>query len=77
MGMRRERRRWGGQAEAKLAAARALIVEADQRWQGLARFLEQSGLDHNAKLVGRLTHRADRRAKRERYIAEARAARRQ
>jgi hypothetical protein len=56
--------------------ARALIVEADQRWHGLARLLEQSGMDHNAELVGRLAARADRRARRERYIAEARAGRR-
>ena len=55
----------------------ALIVEADQHWHGLARFLEASGMDQNVHLVGRLAHRADRRAKRERYIAEAQAARRQ
>jgi hypothetical protein len=69
MGMRR----WEGQAAAKLAVAQALIVEADQRWHGSARFLEQSGIDHNAELVGRLAHRAERREWRERYIAEARA----
>jgi hypothetical protein len=68
----RRRHESRAQAEAKLALARTLIVEADQRWHGLARFLEQSGMDQNAELVGRLAHRADRRAKRERYIAEAR-----
>jgi hypothetical protein len=57
--------------------ARTLIEEADRRWHGMARFLEQTGMDHNVELVGRLAHRADRRAKRERYIAEARSARRQ
>jgi hypothetical protein len=60
-----------------------LIEEADQRWHGMARFLEQTGMDHNVELVGRLAHRAERlahraerRAKRERYIAEAQADRR-
>jgi hypothetical protein len=73
----RHRQEGRAQTEAKLAMARTLIVEADQRWHGLARFLEHSGMDQNAELVGRLAARADRRAKRERYIAEARAARRQ
>jgi hypothetical protein len=35
MGMRRVRRRWEGQAEAKLAMAWAMIEEADRRWHGL------------------------------------------
>lgn len=70
-----KRRECRARAEAKLAAAKALIVEADQRWHGMAAFLERSGMDRNAELVGRLAHRADRRAKRERYIAEARAGR--
>jgi hypothetical protein len=73
----RHRQESRAQTEAKLAMARTLIVEADQRWHGMARFLEQTGMDHNAELVSRLAHRADRRAKRERYIAEARTARRQ
>jgi hypothetical protein len=46
--------------------------EADQRWHGLARFLEQSGLDENAELIGRLAHRAERRERRRHYIAELR-----
>jgi hypothetical protein len=74
--MRRARRRWEGQTEAKIAAARTLIVEADQRWHGLARFLEQSGMDRNDELVGRLAARAERQARRERYRAEAQAGRR-
>ena len=73
----RRRQESRAQTEAKLALARAMIEEADRRWHGMARFLEQTGMDHNAELVGRLAHRADRRAKRERYIAEARSARRQ
>jgi hypothetical protein len=67
----RKRRECRARAEAKLALARALIVEADQRWHGLARFLEQSGLDQNAELVGRLA----RQAKDERFRAAARAGR--
>jgi hypothetical protein len=77
MGMRHQKRRVGHQAADKIAMARMLIVEADQRWHGMAAFLERSGMDQNDELVGRLAARADRRAKRERYIAEARAARRQ
>jgi hypothetical protein len=62
---------------AKLAMARALIIEADQRWQGLARFLEQTGMDENAELIGRLAHRAERRERRRHYIAELRLVRQQ
>jgi hypothetical protein len=47
---RQESRAW---AEAKLAAAKALIAEADQRWHGMAAFLARTGMDHNAELVGR------------------------
>jgi hypothetical protein len=75
--MWRERRRWDTPAADKIAMARMLIEEADRRWHGMAAFLERTGMDQNDELVGRLAHRADRRAKRERYIAEARAARRQ
>lgn len=76
MGMRQLKRRFGPQAMAKLAQARAMIEEADQRWHGMARFLERSGMDHNAELVGRLAHRAERRARQERYRAEIWAGRR-
>jgi hypothetical protein len=54
----RRRQENRAQATAKLALARPLIVEADQRWHGMARFLEHSGMDHNAELVGRLARRA-------------------
>jgi hypothetical protein len=60
MGMRRARRRWETPAEAKIAMARMLIEEADRRWHGLARFLERSGMDRDAELVGRLAARAER-----------------
>jgi hypothetical protein len=40
--------------------ARMLIEEADRRWHGMAAFLERSGMDQNAELVGRLAHRAER-----------------
>jgi hypothetical protein len=56
----RRRQESRAQTEAKLALARAMIVEADQRWHGMARFLEQTGMDHNAELVSRLAARADR-----------------
>ncbi len=59
--MRRARRRWGGQAEAKLIMARARIVEADQRWQGMREYLERSGLGSDPKLIQQLAARAERR----------------
>jgi hypothetical protein len=76
MDMRRARRRWESQAEAKLAMARAMIEEADRRWQGMAAFLERTGMDQNAELVSRLAHRAERRERRARYLAEARTGQR-
>ena len=72
----RRRQESRAQAEAKLAAAKALIVEADQRWHGMAAFLERTGMDHNAELVSRLAHRAERRERRQRYLAEQRAGQR-
>jgi hypothetical protein len=54
---------------------RALIVEADRRWHGMAAFLERSGMDQNDELVDRLAHRAERRAKDQRFRAAARAGR--
>jgi hypothetical protein len=60
----------------RIAAARALIQEADQRLHGLARFLECSGMDHNDELLDRLADRVIRQARRERHRAEARAGRR-
>jgi hypothetical protein len=72
----RHRQESRAQTEAKLAMARAMIVEADQRWHGMAAFLEQSGMDQNAELVRRLAHRAERRERRRRYFAEQRAGQR-
>jgi hypothetical protein len=57
MGMRHQKRRVGHQAADKIAMARMLIEEADRRWHGMARFLEQTGMDHNAELVGKLAER--------------------
>jgi hypothetical protein len=42
-----------GMVRPRLAATKALIVEADHHWHGLARFLERSGMDRNDELVGR------------------------
>jgi hypothetical protein len=75
MGMRHQKRRVGHQAADKIAMARMLIEEADQRWHGMAAFLERSGLDQNDKLVSRLAHRAERRERRRHYLAEQRAGR--
>jgi hypothetical protein len=49
--------------------AMTLIAEVDERWHGLARFLTNSGLDHNDDLIASLARRQ------ERYRAEARASR--
>ena len=72
MGKRRERRRWEDPAADKIAAARAMIQEADQRLHGIVTFLERTGMDRDDELVRRLANRA----RRERYWAEARAGRR-
>jgi hypothetical protein len=72
MGRRRERRRWEDPAADKIAAARAMIQEADQRLHGIVTFLERTGMDRDDELVRRLANRA----RRERYWAEARAGRR-
>jgi len=63
MGSRRERRRQDDQTAHRIVMARVLIQEVDERWHGLARYLSNSGLDHNDDLI----------ARRARYIAEARA----
>jgi hypothetical protein len=75
MSMQHRKPRIGTQAADKIAMARAMIAEADQRWHGLARFLEHSGMDHNDELVGRLARQAERRAKDARFRAMVRAGR--
>src|SRR4051794_12710964 len=54
MGKWRERRRWEDPAADKIAAARAMIQEADQRLHGIVTFLERTGMDRDDELVRRL-----------------------
>jgi hypothetical protein len=54
----------------------ALIRRTDEHWHGLAVWLSHSGMDRDAELLDRLTARSEQQARRERYRAEAMAARR-
>jgi hypothetical protein len=77
MGLRRSRRRHEDHRTAdRIAAALALIRQTDERWHGLAKFLAHTGMDRDAELLDRLAARAEQQARRERYRAEAMAARR-
>jgi hypothetical protein len=75
MGRRRERRRWDDRAMDRIAMARVLIEEVDERWHGLARYLSNSGMDHNDDLIARLAKRQNRREMQERFRAEAQSSR--
>jgi hypothetical protein len=54
----------------------ALIRRSDEHWHGLAVWLSRSGMDRDAELLDRLAARSEQQARRDRYRAEARAARR-
>jgi hypothetical protein len=63
MGLRPTRRRLDdNRAADRIAMARTLIREADQRLPGIAAYLARTGLDHDEELVRRLVARAERMA---------------
>ena len=82
MGRRRERPRNADRehhrnaAATRIAAALEVIRLSDERWHGLAIWLSRSGMDRDAELLDRLAARSEQQARRERYRAEAMAARR-
>ena len=69
----RPRKPRGAGPPAELSYSRS---DADERWHGLAIFLERTDLDHDAEPVRRLAVWAEQRAWREQYRAEGRTVRR-
>jgi hypothetical protein len=70
------RRRCDDRTADRIVAALALIWQTEERWHGLAVWLSRSGMDRDVELLDRLTARAERMARQERYRAEAMASRR-
>jgi hypothetical protein len=73
MGLRPIRRRCDDNRTAdRIAMAMTLVVEVDQRWTEVARYLAHSGLDRNPELLDRLVARVKQKARREHHRAQAR-----
>lgn len=56
------RQKFGAGADAKIAAARATIARAAEKWPQVYEFLDRSGLGNSPRLIEQLAAHAERRA---------------
>ncbi|WP_298372671.1 hypothetical protein [Azospirillum sp.] len=57
------RQKFGAGADAKIAAARATIERAAEKWPQVYDFLDRSGLANSPRLIEQLAAHAERRAR--------------